>query len=203
MTRFSQSAALGFRVKSGWAGAVLLAGPVESPQLLDRRIVQLCDPTVPESKQPYHAKMGTLQTDEAKVDALRKVIVKAAQESVSELIKDSGSLRDFGSLSVQQIRRANLVVGSDLDPARIANPHIRAHALDGRLFRTVLEDALGSCGLSCSILVEREIYERAVAALNRTEKDLKQSLTRLGISLDGPWRAEDKLASLAAWLALK
>ncbi len=195
MTRFSQSAALGFRVKSGWAAAVLLAGPVESPQLLDRRIVQLCDPTVPESKQPYHAKMGTLQTDDANVERLRKVIVKAAQESVSELMKDFQS-------DDRQIRRANLVVGSDIDPARIANPHIRAHALEGRLFRTVLEDALGSCGLSCSILVEREIYERAVVALNRSEKDLKQSLTRLGISLDGPWRADDKLACLAAWLAL-
>jgi hypothetical protein len=174
----------------------LLAGPVESPQLIDRRIVQLCDPTVPQSKQPYHAKMGTLQTDDAKVERLRKVIVKAAQESVSQLMKDFQ--RDN-----RQIRRANLVVGSDIDPARIANPHIRAHALEGRLFRTVLEDALGSCGLSCSVLVERQIYERAVVALNRPEKDLKQSLAQLGQSLDGPWRADDKLASLAAWLALK
>src|SRR2546427_462540 len=91
------NATLGFRVKSGWAAAVLLAGPVESPQLIDRRIVQLCDPTVPQSKQPYHAKMGTLQTDDAKVERLRKVSVKAAQDSVSELMKDSGSLRDFGS----------------------------------------------------------------------------------------------------------
>jgi hypothetical protein len=189
-------ATLGFRVKSGWAVAVLLAGPVESPQLIDRRIVQLCDPTVPQSKQPYHAKMGTLQTDDAKVERLRKVIVKAAQESVSQLMKDFQ--RDN-----RQIRRANLVVGSDIDPARIANPHIRAHALEGRLFRTVLEDALGSCGLSCSVLVERQIYERAVVALNRPEKDLKQSLAQLGQSLDGPWRADDKLASLAAWLALK
>src|SRR5712692_1283563 len=98
MARFSQSAALGFRVKSGWAAAVLLAGPVESPQLIDRRIVQLCDPTVPESKQPYHAKMGTLQTDEAIVERLRSVIVKAAQDSVSDLMKDFRSLRDLGSL---------------------------------------------------------------------------------------------------------
>src|SRR5205823_11690442 len=42
------NATLGFRVKSGWAAAVLLAGPVESPQLLDRRVVQLCDPAIPE-----------------------------------------------------------------------------------------------------------------------------------------------------------
>ena len=196
------NATLGFRVKSGWAAAVLLAGPVESPQLLDRRVVQLCDPTVPQSKQPYHAKMGTLQTDDAKVERLRKVIVKAAQESVSQLIKDSGSLRDFGSLSVQQIRRANLVVGSDIDPARIANPHIRAHALEGRLFRTVLEDALRSCDLNCSVIVERNAYKQAGEVLNKSEKQLKQALTQLGRAMNGPWRADDKLACLAAWLAL-
>ena len=38
------NATLGFRVKSGWAVAVLLAGSAESPQVLDRRVVQLCDP---------------------------------------------------------------------------------------------------------------------------------------------------------------
>jgi len=189
------NAALGFRVKSGWAAAVLLAGPVESPRILDRRVVQLCDPAVPESKQPYHARMGTLQTDEAKVQRLRKVVAQAAQASVSEWMKEIQK-------HDQQIGRASLVVGSNIDPARIANDHIRAHALEGRLFRTVLQEALSSGGLSCSVIVEREIYERAVAALKRTEKDLKQSLTQLGKSLDGPWRADDKLACLAAWMAL-
>ncbi len=196
------NATLGFRVKSVWATGVLLAGPAESPQVLDRRVVQLCDPTIPQSKQPYHAKMGTLQTDEAIVERLRSVIVKVAQDSVSELMKDFRSLRDLGSLPVQQIRRANLVVGSDIDPARIGNLHVRAHALEGRLFRTVLQDALSSCGLGCSIIVERQIYERAVGELKRSEKSLKQSLTQLGRSLDGPWRADDKLACLAAWVAL-
>src|SRR5439155_24039020 len=148
------NATLGFRVKSGWAAAVLLAGPVESPQLLDRRVVQLCDPAIPESKQPYHAKMGTLQTDDAKVERLRKVIAKAAQESVSELMKDCQ--RDN-----RQIRRANLVVGSDIDPARIANPHIRAHAVEGRRFRTVVEDAVRSGDLNCSVIVERNVYKQA------------------------------------------
>ena len=189
------NAALGFRVKSGWAAAVLLAGPVESPRILDRRVVQLCDPAVPESKQPYHARMGTLQTDEAKVQRLRKVVAQAAQASVSEWMKEIQK-------HDQQIGRASLVVGSNIDPARIANDHIRAHALEGRLFRTVLQEALSSGGLSCSVIVEREIYERAAAALKRTEKDLKQSLTQLGKSLDGPWRADDKLACLAAWMAL-
>jgi hypothetical protein len=189
------NATFGFRVKSGWAVAVLLAGPVGSPQVLDRRVIQLCDPTIPESKQPHHAKMGTLQTDEAKVGRLRKLIAKVALGSVAELMK---SYKSEG----RQIRHANLVVGSDIDPAKISNPHIRAHALEGRLFRTVLHDALDSCGVKCSVIVERNAYKQAAGVLKRSELELKQLLTQLGRSLGGPWRADEKLATLAAWLAL-
>jgi hypothetical protein len=186
---------LGFRVKSGWAVAVLLAGPVESPQVFDRRVLQMFDSSFPESKQPYHAKMGTLQTDDAKVERLMKLIAKVALGSGTELMK---SYKSEG----RQIRRANLVVGSDIDPAKISNPHIRAHTLEGRLFRTVLHDALDSCGVKCSVIVERNAYKQAAAVLKRSEPELKQLLTQLGRSLEGPWRTDEKLATLAAWLAL-
>jgi len=195
MARFSQSAALGFRVKSGWAVAVLLAGPVGSPHVLDRRVIQLCDPTIPGSKQPHHASMGTLQTDEPKVERLRKLIAKAALGSVTEMMKDYKS-------EGHQLRRATLVVGSDIDPAKISNPHIRAHALEGRLFRTVLQDALRSCGLECSVIVERNAYKQAAGGLKRSEPELKQLLKQLGHSVEGRWSADEKLAALAAWLAL-
>jgi hypothetical protein len=101
-----------------------------------------------------------------------------------------------------KIRGAGLVVGSQIDPASISNPHIRAHALEGRLFRSVLEDALQAHGLSCSVVLEREIYGKAAAHLARAEDDLKRALSGLGRSLGGPWRAEEKLAALAAWMTL-
>jgi hypothetical protein len=185
---------LGFRVKSGWAAGVFVTGPAGSPQLLGRRVVQLCDPAVPESKQPYHAKMGTLQTDEDKIERLRKIIFTAAQNSVDVWLNE---LQEGG-----KIRRAGLVVGSDIDPSKIANPHIRAHALEGRLFRTVLQEALEVQGVSCAIFVERKVYEQAAQILKRSEKDLKQSLTQMGRLSGGSWRGDDKLAALAAWLSL-
>ena len=46
--------ALGFRVKSGYAIAVALRGPACAPAILARRIVELSDPAVPETRQPYH-----------------------------------------------------------------------------------------------------------------------------------------------------
>jgi hypothetical protein len=186
---------LGFRVKSGLAVAVLLKGPAQSPQVLDRRFIDLCDPDIPGSRQPYHAGMGMLQTDTAKVERLRKVVSRVAQQSVTTLLKD---YREAG----HRIRAAGLVVGSETDPAKITNPHIRAHALEGRLFRTVLEEALRLCEVASSIFLERNIYQQAAKKLGTSEEALRLQVTKLGRELDGPWRADEKTASLAAWLAL-
>jgi hypothetical protein len=188
-------AAVGFRVKSGWATAVLLVGPVQTPEALGRRIVNLSDPDVPESKQPYHAATGVLEEDEAKIRQRTTVVRRMAARSVTELL-------DHFRAAGYQVRGAGLVVGSQIDPESISNPHIRAHALEGRLFRSVLEGALQAHGLSCSVVVERDVYSNAVALLARPENDLKRALSGLGRSLGGPWRAEEKLAALAAWMTL-
>jgi hypothetical protein len=188
-------AAVGFRVKSGWATAVLLAGPVQAPQALRRRIVELSDADVPESRQPYHAAMGKLEEDAAKIRQHTTVVRRVAARSVADLLKE---FRAAGYL----LTGAGLVVGSQIDPASISNPHIRAHALEGQLFRSVLEDALQAHGVSSSVFVERDIYSKAAALLARPEDDLKQALKGLGRSLGGPWRAEEKLAALAAWMTL-
>src|SRR6267143_2949189 len=132
-----QTAALGFRVKSGWAVAVLLKGPVRSPQLCDVRQIDMSDPQFPETKQPYHAAMGKLETDRRKINRHVDVVRRIAEESIATLL---ASYRQNG----YTITRAVLAVGSQVDPDSIANPHIRAHAFEGQLFRAVLEEALQS-----------------------------------------------------------
>jgi hypothetical protein len=189
------SAAVGLRVKSGWAAAVLLVGPVEKPEAVGRRIVDLSDPDVPESRQPYHAAMGVLEEDEAKIGRRTAVVRRVAAQSVAELL-------DHFRAAGYHIGSAGLVVGSQVDPASISNPHIRAHALEGRLFRTVLEGALQAHGLSCSVVVERDAYSKAAALLARPADDLRRAVSALGRSLGGPWRAEEKLAALSAWMNL-
>jgi len=47
--------AIGFRVKTGRATAVVMAGPASAPRILSRRSLQLWDPAIPESHQPWHA----------------------------------------------------------------------------------------------------------------------------------------------------
>jgi hypothetical protein len=191
----SGRAAVGFRVKSGRAIAVLVAGSVESPCVLHRQAIDLCDPAIPESRQPYHAGMGRLETDETKLKRLRKVVMRAAHASVTELIM---RYRNDG----HRVHAVALVVGSEIDPVRVTNPHIRAHAFEGQLFRTAVEDAVRSLDLPCSVVLERSLSTRASQVLNRSQDDLKRRLADFGRTLGKPWRADEKTASLAAWLIL-
>jgi len=127
---------------------------------------------------------------------LRSVVARITRRSVRRLLHE---YRRTG----HAVRRVALVVGSDIDPARIANDHIRAHALEGRLFRTVLERACRSLGLRASVLVERQAYPAGATALHRSESQLKRAVTELGRAIDGPWRADEKTAALAAWMTLR
>jgi hypothetical protein len=189
----SKSAALGFQVKSGWAVAALVAGPVRSPRLCDSRMIELSDARFPETRQPYHAAMGKLETDPVKIRARLRVVRRIARQSIAKLLAE---YRGF------VIRRAALVVGSQIDPALIANPHIRAHALEGQLFRTALDDALRAHRIHTVILIERDAYSKASAHLKKANSDVRCVTQNLGRSGEGPWRAEQKLAALAAWFAL-
>ena len=99
-------------------------------------------------------------------------------------------------------RGGAVVAGSEIDPAKIANLHMRAHALEGRLYRNVVEDGLAAAGLGCELLLERDLYARAAERLGLRENALKKTVTELGRGVTGGWRAENKAAALAAWLVL-
>jgi hypothetical protein len=198
--------ALGFRVKSGLAIAVALGGPASAPGILDRRVVALSDPAVPETRQPYHdgvsrrnpqakAAFLTVEADSRELDRRTTIVRRCANGAVDALLNDASfaHLRCCG---------AGLVVGSVIDPARVGNPHIRAHASEGQLFRTVLADALVARGLDCDVIVDKTLAHEAVKRLRRTEIEIAQTVAALGKACGGPWRAAEKAACTAAWLLL-
>src|SRR5262245_3917928 len=63
-------AAIGFAVKSGWAATVLLVGSPASPSLAHSRRIDLSDPAIPDSRQPYHAGFGTARSTGADLTRL-------------------------------------------------------------------------------------------------------------------------------------
>jgi hypothetical protein len=187
---------LGFRVKSGRAVFVLLEGSIRAPRLRQSDVINLSDPRNPETRQPYHAAMGKLETNAATLKRRVQSVRHATEKSIADLIQRCA---EDGC----GIHRAALVVGSVIYPESIANPHIRAHALEGGLFRTVLEDALRSRGIQCAIFTERDVYPTASNLLGQSPVQIGRTITELGRSATGPWRADQKVAAVTAWTSLE
>jgi hypothetical protein len=190
--------ALGFRVKSGYAIAVVLSGPARAPSAVARRVLELSDPDVVETRQPFHAGMGRAEEDRREIARRVRIIERCARRSLAALMKDDWNASPRPGDRI----RAGLVVGSLIDPADVANPHIRAHANEGRLFRAVLEEELRSHGIPCDVVVEKHLAARATKDLGRSAREVQRTLADFGRSLGSPWRAEEKAAATAAWLVL-
>lgn len=188
-------AALGFAVKSGWAAAVLVSGSVKVPRMADSRRIELSDPAVPAARQPYHDGFATARSG-AKLARLLTSVETFGRRSVASLIRE---LQTAG----HDVSGAGIVVGSLIDPASIGNEHIRIHALEGRLFRGIVEGAATASGLACTIWRERELHTAATRILKRPEHSLPATLTTLGRDAHGGWRVEQKTAALAGWLVLQ
>ncbi|HME88541.1 MAG TPA: hypothetical protein VKE30_04950 [Chthoniobacterales bacterium] len=190
-----ETAALGFRVKSGWAAVVLISGSARSLRIRDCFTIDLCDPKIPATRQPYHAAMGKLESNVATVNARVRIVRAVAKRSMISLFADCRR-------KSLHVARAGIVVGSQIDPSRIANRHIRAHALEGQLFRNLLEQNLRTQKIPTFVLTEREAFAQAAANLKRSTGELRRVVEKLGKTADGPWRAEQKFACLAALIAL-
>jgi len=229
--------ALGFRVKSGRAVAVALGGSVASPQPILRRDVELCDPRIAATRQPFHAGFGTAQQDRREIARLTKIVERSAQRSIAGLLEELNGIpttessdsagasrahrRRFG-VARRASRRppsgagsleagvggtsglhACLVVGSLIDPETVTNPHIRAHANEGRLFRRVVEDALARYDVRPLVVVEKKLAAEAATSIGRPDGEIKKVVAELGRVLGSPWRADEKAAATAAWMALR
>jgi hypothetical protein len=187
---------LGFRVKSGHAIAVALGGPGSAPAVLARLVVELSDPAIPATRQPYHDGFFKPQDDPRELSRLVTLVKGCAARSVDRLLRDE-------RLAGLRCRAAGLVVGSVIDPEQVGNLHIRAHASEGRLFRTVLVEALSAHGVAWDILVDKTLAKAAAKGLGRTDAAITRTVAALGKTHGGTWRAEEKAACTAAWLALR
>ena len=190
----AQIAALGFTIKSGWTAAVVVVAGPDDARVAGVQRLEISDPDVPESRQPYHEGFGTARGNDATLKRLLASVERYGTASVATFIASHRS--------EYAIRGAGLVVGSVADPASIANDHIRIHALEGQLFREVVRRAVEAARVDTTIWRERDLYRAAAAALGVTESALKTRVASLGRGTGGPWRAEQKAAATAALMVL-
>lgn len=181
--------AIGFKVRSGFAIAAIVDASARGVIIEAVRKVALSSESLPQSRFPYHP---TIEQPEREGAALSgKAVKEVRRVAAQELGK---VLEEFAG-----IERAAMVVGSVIDPDSLGNPHVRVHALEGKLFREVVAAELQKHEISCGVLVERDAYAKVAADVAVGEAKLRTDIAALGHGKFKPWRSEEKLATLAAW----
>lgn len=174
-------AAIGFRTRTGRAIGVVLS----DDGFVLRREIHLDDPKIPDTAQPYHSVMELPWTQSVvAVQPLVAAIERVAHDALAALIAE---LRT----SNFRVRAIGVVGGPERNLAKIGNYHIRAHAAEGTLFRRVIETAAKKLRLRCCGFAEREVPDALGARM--------QSIAR---AAGRPWRADERMAANAGWVAL-
>jgi hypothetical protein len=193
------SAALGFRAHSGWTAAVAVGGSPDKPVVLDRRRIETSDTSIHGSRQPFHA-AEPLSFEKA------EALIRQCRESSTHLATHAVT-----AMVAQLTQHGHTVVGAGIvfasgrplpELAAILRSHALIHTAEGEFFREVLVHASKQCSLPVTKIKEREIWGRGTTVLRRSQADLQQLIDGLGKSLGPPWRQDEKLASMAAWIAL-
>lgn len=195
-TARKNTVSIGLRAKTGRAIAVVVGGRVESPQILKRVEIKLADPGSPATYQPYHEVLD-LPWNKAH-QAAQKIaskIEKRAAKEIARLVNEANA--DGG-----EVCGVGIVGAGDRNLEKIGSTHIRAHAAEGVLFRAVLEAGAAANNLQYRRFDERTLDETAERELRLSSDKIKAKLFEFGKSAGSPWRADEKAAATAAWLAL-
>ncbi|HEX7251867.1 MAG TPA: hypothetical protein VF376_03225 [Thermoanaerobaculia bacterium] len=131
-------AALGLRTHSGWAAAVAVSGSRGAIEVLDRRRIELGDPSIAAPKQPYHEAEGQ------PLPAARRIIDRYSADAVRRATEAFLALANGLDKKGYALDRCGLLVSSGRplpDLASILASHALIHSADGELFREALAQA--------------------------------------------------------------
>jgi hypothetical protein len=193
----SRITCVGLRPRTARAIAVVVSGTMQSPQIVARTQLTLCAPDQATLHGPYHEVMD-LPWDQAvrAVQVAEREIEALATSRLKDLLLD---LRTRGI----DITHLAIVGAPDRKLQSIGNPHIRAHAAEGVLFRHVWQAAADSIGIPSLTFTEKDFEAFTCIRLQLGAVALRNQLAAFGSAIGRPWRSDEKFAAMAAWLALE
>ena len=192
-----KSVVLGVKAHIGWATGIAVHLTDTGPQVLLNTRLELRDPSVSESHEPYHqAAEVSLQEATRIIDVARNAMTLRAYE---QLLACNDLLREHDA----QIAVVAVLQGSGRLPKDLADSiksHTQVHIAEGEETRNVIIKSGERLGINSTRLVEKTLMQQAADCLALDATSIESILAGLKETAGRPWRREHKLAALAAWL---
>lgn len=193
-------AALGFKLHTGWAALVAVAGAPGRFEVLLRRRVELLPPGNSVPRFVYH-KAAELPASQAAELVLR--VQTASRETAHVAVKEV--LDHLRSLDFV-VKAAGIPCGSRPVPedlAAVLRSHPMIHTAEGALFQQAIVSACEGYGLAAISVREREVWLNAATTWRLKEAELRNQVDAMRKSVGAPWGADQKTATAFALLALR
>jgi hypothetical protein len=192
---------LGFRVHSGWTAVVAIALERDQPLVLLRGRPHLVRQFSYTFRQPYHsaARLSETQDLRAASDFVGRVRIEAEQLAGQSIRAVRNSLPCDYRISACAVLEAAARQLPALENILASHPLV--HTADGQLFRKAIFEAAKHCRIPRVAIPERGLIEAASLQLRISPAAVSARLSALGKGLGPPWSQDEKLATLAAWLA--
>jgi len=188
--------ALGLAPHTGWAIAVVAAGPPGAPKVLHRARVELVPDGV--ERFAFHLVQDwPIAKAERSIAATRDAVERTAEAVVAELAVVAG---EHGTVAGVGIVGRPQEVPEDL--AQVLARHQLLHAGEGALYLSALLDAADAAGLRATLAPPKRTVEQVAAAIGTAPGLLADRLGALRKELGAPWTADHRAATAAALLAL-
>ncbi len=199
---------LGFR--AGRGGSVVVGVAVDSgePRVVLSRVLETATEGDRLSFEPYHVASEMERGPDGEVTSAAAAAVAEGRERQERLAAQGladiiANLRKAGfdpAVAALLVNRAGWItdlLGYSLE--------FKEHAAvaEGLAVRDALRFAFGRCGIELDEADEKSLHEVASGELGLSSADIDVCLGALGASAGRPWRKEQKLAALAAWVAIR
>ena len=183
---------------NGWAIFVSVSANDGSPEVVDRRRVELIEPGLP--KQPYEHETVGMNAAEAErlVQEVRESAVHCAERALSQLRSSLGSKLGAGRETVSIALR---VAPLPRLPCSVAEAHASWHILmraDAMLYYDALCTAAASLGIKVATFPRGEERRQAADAMATTAERLDLFLNGLRARLGPPWQQDHQAAAARA-----
>jgi hypothetical protein len=171
---------------------------VADAEVVFRGRAELADPTGRIRRNVYQRSRGLQPATAAdRVAAAERIAAEQAaaalERTVGEAAKDAADVRSCAVV-------VGAFGGAPLES--ILASHALAHAAEGRLYQEALLQGAEACGLEAVAVPKKSIWEQGESALGIAEDELRLRIEGLRKELGPPWAEDQKLAALAAWIAL-
>jgi hypothetical protein len=199
--------ALGFRAVRGGSVVVGVADGRE-PRIVLSTFLATAAEGDRLSREPYHVAFemargvqgGVSAEAAAAVAEGRKRQDRLAAKGLEDIVHRLHEAKCKPVVAALLVNRAGWI--TDLLEYSFAAPEHPAVA-EGLAVRDALRFAFGQCGIKIAEMDEKSLQDVASKELRLPIADIDGQLKELGKTAGKPWRKEQKLACLSAWLAVR